>query len=344
MNDTNIGTNIGDNADKKDKMNIKSIFETRRSILDRDITKCVNDKNVVNTTNNLISGIPNNELHQYIPRYGWNPDIPDHRDYQYSDLRKKIDEENIIVSDNINPVREYKVSTIDSIQIPIPSPLSFVDLRPMDSPIFDQGSLGSCTGNALAGALQFLEKKDKVPYTALSRLFIYYDERVVENTVNIDSGAQIRDGIKTLVKLGVCSETCWPYNIQNFAAQPNQNCYKEASKHRILSYYRLNTLGDMLHCLDNGYPFIFGFSCYQSFESEEVAKTGIVNMPGKEEQLLGGHAVTCVGYDDNTQRFLVRNSWGISWGQQGYFTIPYAYLENRNLSDDLWCIRRGINL
>ena len=285
-----------------------------------------------------------NRFHRYISRYGWNPDVPDHRDYQYSDLRKKIDEENIIASDDINPIREYKISTIDSTQIPTPPPSSFVDLRSTDSPIFDQGALGSCTGNALVGALQFLEKKDNVPYIELSRLFIYYDQRVIENTINIDSGAQIRNGIKTLAKLGVCSETCWPYDIGKFAVQPGHNCYKEAANHIILTYYRINALDEMKHCIDNGYPFVFGFSVYSSFESEEVANTGIVNIPTADESLLEGQAAMAVGYDDNTQRFLVRNSRGVNWGQQGYFTIPYAYLENRNLSDDFWVIRRDANL
>jgi C1A family cysteine protease len=315
MNDTNMNKSIeGKGARKANMTEIRSLSSTQ------------------------------NRFHRYIPKYGWNPDIPDHRDYQYSDLRKKIDEKNIIASDNINPVREYKVSTIDGAQIPVSYSLPFIDLRPMDSPIFDQGALGSCTGNALAGALEFLEKKDKVPYIELSRLFIYYDERVAENTISIDSGAQIRDGIKTLAKLGVCSETCWPYDIEKFAIQPGHNCYKEAAKHRILTYYRLNTLDDMVHCLNSGYPFVFGFSVYSNFESEDVAKTGIVGMPATNESLLGGHAVMAIGYDNNTQRFLVRNSWGAGWGQQGYFTIPFAYLENRNLSDDIWVILRGMNL
>jgi C1A family cysteine protease len=63
-------------------------------------------------------------------------------------------------------------------------------------------------------------------------------------------------------------------------------------------------------------------------------------MPKAKEKLLGGHAVMAVGYNDITQRFIVRNSWGIDWGKKGYFTIPYAYLTNRNLADDFWCISK----
>lgn len=251
-------------------------------------------------------------------RYGWIPDVPDNRDKTYGAVRK--------ISATLPPL---------------------VDLRDICSPIEDQGDLGSCTGNALVGALEFLEKKDNVSFVDLSRLFVYYNERVVENSVGSDSGAQIRDGIKTLAKKGVCSEKCWPYDISKFSVKPKHHCYDEASKHKITSYYRIQALDEMRQCLADGYPFVFGFSVYESFESQQVAQTGIVQMPQSSDKQLGGHAVLAVGYDErdiNNKRFIVRNSWGPNWGMKGYFMIPYDYISNNNLADDFWTIRRGQNI
>jgi C1A family cysteine protease len=244
------------------------------------------------------------------PGYGWVPDLPDQRDYI------------------------YKVSLPIFRFLP-----KKVDLRPLCSPVENQGNLGSCTANALAGALEFLEKKNKVPFADMSRLFIYYNERVIEHSVNSDSGAMLRDGIKSLKKLGVCSEKKWPYVISKFTVKPSVVCYKEALNHQITSYQRILTLDKMRTCLAEGFPFVFGFSVYESFESSSVARTGIVSMPRSGERVLGGHAVLAVGYNNADKRFIVRNSWGTGWGIKGCFTMPYAYLADRNLSDDFWTIR-----
>lgn len=241
-------------------------------------------------------------------KYTWKPDVPDHRDH---------------------------VLKLDSSTLP-----SSVDLRATCPPVFDQGQLGSCTGNAIAGLMSFEKHKQTGgEFLIPSRLFIYYNERLMEGTVSSDSGAMIRDGIKTVVNQGVCKEKTWPYNIAKFRRKPTKFAYKQALKEQAVSYSRVpRTLNDMKICLANGNPFVFGFSVYDSFESQQVADTGIVNMPGKNESLLGGHAVMCVGYDDASQRFIVRNSWGDSWGQAGYFTMPYAYLLDSNLSDDFWSV------
>ncbi len=244
--------------------------------------------------------------------YGWVPDLPDQRDLLYGAVRP----------------------------VPVALPPA-VDLRPMCSAVENQGALGSCTGNALAGALEFLERKDKVPFVNVSRLFIYYNERVIEHSTKSDSGAMLRDGIKTLAKQGVCSEKKWPYIVSKFTIKPSTTCYKEALQHQITSYRRIVTLDEMRACLAEGYPFVFGFAVYESFESQQVAKTGVVPMPKPSERQLGGHAVLAVGYNDAQERVLVRNSWGTDWGMKGYFTMPYAYVADRNLSDDFWTIRRG---
>ncbi|RPI06465.1 MAG: peptidase [Ignavibacteriae bacterium] len=244
-------------------------------------------------------------------RYGWIPDRPDQRDLLYSAIR---------------PVLALPPRT---------------DLRPKCSAVEDQGNLGSCTGNALAGAIEFLQRRNGVTFFDASRLFIYYNERVIEGTVASDSGAMIRDGIKTLKNQGVCTETRWPYIIKDFMAKPNAACYKEALQRQITSYHRILTLDDMRTCLADGFPFVYGFTVYESFETLEVARTGVVPMPQPAERAVGGHAVLAVGYDDDQRIFLVRNSWGTAWGKNGYFTMPYEYLASRFLADDFWTIRSG---
>ena len=246
-------------------------------------------------------------------KYGWKPDLPDHRDRVYAAPRRAI---------GVMPPK--------------------VDLRPMCPPVYDQGDLGSCTGNAIAAAFAFAKKKEepKASFFTPSRLFIYYNERVMEHTVSQDAGAQIRDGIKSVAKQGVCLEDTWPYAPRDFKKKPSKVAYSEALLSQALTYERVpQSLAHMKGCLASGFPFVFGFSVYEGFESDAVAKTGKLKMPGPTEAALGGHAVLCVGYTESTKRFLVRNSWGTDWAQKGYFTMPYEYLLNSNLSDDLWTIR-----
>jgi C1A family cysteine protease len=246
-----------------------------------------------------------------IAHYGWIPDLPDQRDFRYA------------------------------------APAAFLvalphttDLRSQCPGVYDQGQLGSCTANAIGGAIEFDRLKQKLPDFVPSRLFIYYNERVIEGTVKSDSGAQIRDGIKSVASQGVCPETEWPYDITKFTVAPPAQAYKDAVTDRAVSYQSLTQdINQMKGCLASGYPFVFGFTVYESFESPAVAQSGHASMPAPGERAIGGHAVMAVGYDDSNMWWVVRNSWGASWGLSGYFTLPYAYLTKPGLASDFWTIR-----
>jgi len=242
--------------------------------------------------------------------YGWKPDLPDKRDLLYS-----VDE---------------------AVALP-PS----VDLRPLCPPVYDQGELGSCTANAIAGVLQFDQLKQKeVKAATPSRLFIYYNERVMEGSVSEDAGAEIRDGIKSVKQLGAPRETLWKYVVSKFANKPTKKAYTDAMSHQSILYKRINhtKIHNIKSCLAKGFPFVFGFTVYDYFESNQMAKDGLLRMPGPDEQVVGGHAVMAVGYDDSTNMVLVRNSWAADWGMAGYFGMPYDYITDPNLADDFWVI------
>lgn len=235
----------------------------------------------------------------------WVPDLPDYRDYLYAAAPTMIPDH--------------------------------VDLRQYCSPVEDQGELGSCTGNSIAGMLEILENKRNEQFVDLSRLFIYYNERLMEHTVRKDSGAYIRDGIKTIAKTGVCSEKLWPYDISKFKRRPVKAAYAEAATRKITEYKRIATFDDMIGCLAEGFPFVFGFAVYSNFMTQTVANTGMMPMPAG--QCEGGHAVCAVGYDKTRKVVIVRNSWGTGWGDKGYFYMPFAYIQNFNLCDDFWTVR-----
>ena len=240
--------------------------------------------------------------------FGWRPQFPDHRDLK-----------------------------IEFSKVNLPSS---VDMRKSCPDVYDQGQLGSCTANAIAGAYEFEKIKQKQSYFVPSRLFIYYNERAIEGTTKSDSGAQIRDGIKSVVKQGVCPETQWGYIISKFKTKPSAVCYSAAVKNEVKQYLALTQIETQLKsCLSAGSPFVFGFTVYSSFMNDVVAKTGKMPMPKSNESVEGGHAVMCVGYDDAKQVYIIRHSWGSGWGDKGYFYMPYEYMHNVNLCSDFWTIQ-----
>ena len=245
-------------------------------------------------------------------RHGWIPDIPDKRDLRYKALR---------LSAKVLP--------------------RSVDLRDKFSPVENQGSLGSCTANALAAALELLDKADPGTFVEASRLYIYFYERARMGTVLRDSGAFLRDGVKVCAK-GYADERLWPYDVNRFKKCPSVEAQMDARKRRITGYYRVDGLAEVKDALANGIPVVFGFSVYDSMMTPEVAKSGLVPVPVPGDCLEGGHAVCAAGYDDDRRALLVRNSWGREWGIDGYFWLPYEYIDDRDLSDDFWAIERRI--
>ena len=202
---------------------------------------------------------------------------------------------------------------------------------------------GNCTANAIAADCEFNHMKQGEDSFMPARLGIYYLERQLEGTINEDSGAQLRDGIKVVAQYGVFPEDLLPYDESNFLVAPTEQMLTEGAKHQALMYEKLDgSLDQIKHRLACGYPFVFGFMVYQDFESKRMAMTGKMLMPKPGEQCLGGHAVMAVGYDDNEGKgcVLVRNSWGPKWGQRGYFWMPYEFITNPELATDMWAITR----
>ena len=247
-------------------------------------------------------------------KLGWKPDPKDHRD----------------------SVMSFKVVNLATLP-------HKVDLRASCSFVENQATLGSCTANAAVGALEYLDIVDGTmdgDTENYSRLFVYYNMRVIQGTVGQDTGGTLRDTIKALADTGACDEVLWPYDIPRFTIKPGDSCYEDAKKHVISEYHRLDTFNDCLACLAEGYPFVFGFMVYDSLMGPEVAKTGTLNLPGPTEVCHGGHAVCAVGYDMESKTVLVRNSWGEHWGMGGYFTMPFAFISNPHMAQDFWTIRR----
>lgn len=213
-----------------------------------------------------------------------------------------------------------------------------VDLRSLCTPVEDQGPLGSCTGHAVSSAMEILLKRQRREME-LSRLFIYYHARLLINTVNWDSGAYLRDAVKSVNKWGASNEKLWQYNIREYKTRPSTIAYEDARSRRATEYRRCAGAGDIRAALSEGHPVVIGFLVYSSFMSADTVRRGTMIYPNvRRETMLGGHAVCLVGYDNGRQTFIAKNSWGSNWGDRGYFYMPYKVLEDPRMSMDFWAI------
>ena len=210
-----------------------------------------------------------------------------------------------------------------------------LDLRPWCSPIEDQGQVGSCVGNGTVGALEFLQIRNGRKFEDLSRLFVYYNARLMVQAQENDVGAYIHIAFGTLSSLGTCSENKWPYNVEKVFVRPTWGSYREAYANKINSYYRISSSGDERNkfikmALDAQHPVVFGMIVDDEYQNY---RGGIVKMPRSTRLNPGGHCQVIVGYDDNRKLWIVRNSWGKWWGESGYAWVPYDYLDASDASD-----------
>lgn len=252
---------------------------------------------------------------------GWRPDVPDQRDHKF---------------DHAKVLRRLRQ------QLP-----AKVDLRTLalHAPVFDQGNLGSCTANAIGKAYEFAQRKQGLADYAPSRLFIYYGEREIEGSINYDAGAEIRDGLKVVNKLGAPHEDLWPYIEQRFTVKPELPVYADGELHQALGYAAVQVKTTAAKAaLAAGFPVVIGFTVYTSFFS--IGADGFMRTPKPSESVEGGHAVLQMGYarmrapwDAHARDYgIYLNSWGQGFGDQGFFYAPLAWMCDRDNADDFWTL------
>lgn len=267
-----------------------------------------------------------------------------------------MNDEEIVILDNVDPLnistnfgwvkdnpddRDYTFSLESYSDVP-----TFFSLKGDMPPVLNQGDLGSCTANGICNYLRKLEMLEGIDMEdgicqPRSRLFVYYNERAMEGTVNTDSGAQIRDGIKSINTQGACFESDWPYDISKFTDKPPPNCYSIASQHKTVTYQRVNqTETDLKQVLSSGLPVVFGFTVFNTIRNPTVTSSGVIPNPTQNAKQVGGHCVLLTGYNDNRRLFQIQNSWGTDWGDSGFGYMSYDYILDPNLASDFWMITK----
>lgn len=274
-------------------------------------------------------------MSRQITRYGWQPDLPDHRDHIY----------NLTASIRFGH------------QLPAAG-----GLQPDELPeIWDQGALGSCTahGSLRVWCAEAMQQQVTLPPAPpggapLSRLMQYYDTRAVEGTVGYDSGGQVRDAIRVLATQGCAPETSWPYDISQFTEQPPESCYRQAAGYMSVRYQRIlpgQPGAPMRTALNDRKAITFGFPVPAYFEdgSWDPSSGQPLPLPAPGSQFIGGHCVAATSYD-YTERlssgyggvyrvapfFTCDNSWGAGWGMAGRFNMDARWFGP--LASDLWII------
>lgn len=240
-------------------------------------------------------------------KLGWSPDLPDGRAYAFAPKTTRA------------------------------LPKS-VDLRPLLPPVWNQGSIGSCVAHAVAAAHIVAQKQNGKAAVMPSRLALYFQGRAVRGWQNQDSGMYISDAFKVIAKLGAADEKLYPYTPSKFTLKPPASVYKDALLRQAVEYQKIDsTKANVIKAaLAEGHPVVFGSTLY---ENHDKLMDNIMPDPDLFTSVTGGHAMCLVGYDDEKQLFLVRNSWGKAWGDKGHHFMSYKYVTDLSLTDDVWVLK-----
>lgn len=236
-----------------------------------------------------------------------------------------------------NPIDERDFQSKRFLQAPPTLPTSFK--LDKDIPIYDQLDIGSCVGNSICEGFryEYAQVKGDFKFNP-SRLFAYYNARKIDGWENEDSGAYIRSGFKAINKWGISSEELWPYITSKVTELPPNTAYVDGLNQLVVKYATVQKNETVIkQTIYSGAGVVIGFDVYSSFWGSWSDTTGIMPIPKSGERYDGGHAVLVIGWDDSKKCFLIQNSWGTSWGQGGYFWMPYSYLTSSH-ADDFWCI------
>jgi C1A family cysteine protease len=251
--------------------------------------------------------------------YGWRPSLPDPRDVQ-------ADPSEIPIRDEVDPRNEYM------------------------TPVYNQLQLGSCTANAVAAAIDAARIVDGLEPIYPARLGIYWLERFLEHQpANQDTGAFGRDGFKAAQQFGVIPESDLPYTDDQssaaFTSDPRENAKWGADHWQLADKYKSvpRSTTAFKQVLSNRQTIAFGFRVPKSFETAEMAKTGIMPPPDPNDLTNDGHEVLAVGYlKDHPDCCLVRNSWDTDWGIGGYFLMPWLWFVEPGYTSDFRTIYRPL--
>ena len=191
-------------------------------------------------------------------------------------------------------------------------------------PIKDQGQTESCTSHSFAFFSECLLASRSNQYVKLSPFYVWYYGRLEEGTQLQDTGIQMRSIMDAGHTYGICEESFWPFGT-DFTKEPDAIAQVNAL-FKLPCYERCETLTDIKYALAIEHlPVCIGVEVMDTWYDSSVQENGIIKYDPKSK-VEGGHAVTGVGF--TSDYLMIANSWGTSYGKDGFIYLPWEYLTN----------------